>query len=406
MIKERTAGGLKAAYGGMSAMTTSPRESLCANSPESPERPSAIVPSSTGVSLLDHHKGFMPPIDLRSDTVTRPSLAMRRAMAEAEVGDDVFLEDPTVNRLQARAADVFGREAALLVPSGSMGNLTCVMAQTRPGQEVICEVNGHVYNYEMGALSAVAGVLPRLVSGENGVLTWDAIAAAIRPKVYYRPQTSLICLENTVNMTGGRVYRTHHVEEICDRAHEQDIHVHLDGARVFNASVYLNEPVSVMTKKFDSVQFCLSKGLGAPVGSVIVGSRDFIERCRPIRKMLGGGMRQAGVLAAAGIVALEEGPRRLHIDHDNAQVLAGRLAQAPGLELDPADVQTNIVIFSVKPSGLSSGDFLARCAARGILGVPVDADRIRLVTHLDVSREQIETAADIVMSVVSAGARP
>jgi threonine aldolase len=344
----------------------------------------------------------MPAIDLRSDTVTRPSPAMRRAMAEAEVGDDVFLEDPTVNRLQDRAADVFGREAALFVPTGSMGNLTCVMAQTHPGQEVICETNGHVYNYEMGALSAVAGVLPRVVNGEDGVLTWDAIAAAIRPKVYYRPQTSLICLENTVNMTGGRVYRTRVVEEICDRAHEQDIHVHLDGARVFNASVYLNEPVSAMTKNFDSVQFCLSKGLGAPVGSVIVGSRDFVERCRSIRKMLGGGMRQAGVLAAAGIVALEEGPRRLHIDHDNARVLAGRLSQAPGIELDAAKVQTNIVIFSVKPSGLSSAEFLARCAALGVLAVPVDADRVRMVTHLDLGRHEIETAADVVASVLSA----
>jgi threonine aldolase len=341
----------------------------------------------------------MPPIDLRSDTVTRPSAAMRRAMAAAEVGDDVFLEDPTLNLLQARAAGLFGREAALFVPSGSMGNLTCVMAQTRPGQEVVCETNGHVYNYEMGALSALAGVLPRVVNGEDGVLTWSAIAPAIRPKVYYRPQTSLICLENTVNMAGGTVYRTPVVEEICDRAHEQDIHVHLDGARVFNASTYLNEPVLAMTRKFDSVQFCLSKGLGAPVGSMIVGSRDFIERCRSIRKMLGGGMRQAGVLAAAGIVALEDGPKRLQTDHDNAQVLAGKLAVIRGIELDPSKVQTNIVIFSVKPSGLSSADFLARCSERGVLAVPVDADRVRMVTHLDVNRADMDKAAEIVESV-------
>src|SRR5688572_4521202 len=181
----------------------------------------------------------MLPIDLRSDTVTRPSAAMRRAMAEAVVGDDVFLEDPTLNGLQDRAAALFEREAALFVPSGSMGNLTCVMAQTRPGQEVICESNGHIYNYEMGALAALAGVLPRVVNGEDGVLTWDVIAPAIRAKVYYRPQTSLICLENTVNMAGGTVYRTAVVEDICDRAHDQGIHVHLDGARIFNASVYL-----------------------------------------------------------------------------------------------------------------------------------------------------------------------
>jgi threonine aldolase len=340
----------------------------------------------------------MPAIDLRSDTVTRPSAAMRRAMAEAEVGDDVFLEDPTLNLLQERAAALFGREAALFVPSGSMGNLTCVMAQTRPGQEVICETNGHIYNYEMGAVSALAGVLPRVVNGEDGVLTWDAIAPAIRPKVYYRPQTSLICLENTVNMAGGTVYRTAIAEEICDRAHEQGIHVHLDGARVFNAATYLNERVSDMTRKFDSVQFCLSKGLGAPVGSMIVGTRDFIERCRPIRKMLGGGMRQAGVLAAAGLLALEHGPKRLQEDHDNAQVLARHLSRISGIALDASKVQTNIVIFSVKPSGLSSADFLARLASRGVLAVPVDGERVRMVTHLDVSRADVERAAEIVAS--------
>lgn len=321
-------------------------------------------------------------------------------MAEAEVGDDVFLEDPTLNRLQERAAAVFGREAALFVPSGSMGNLASVMAHTRPGQEVICETNGHIYNYEMGGISAVAGVLPRIVHGEHGLLAWEAIARAIRPKVYYRPQTALICLENTVNMAGGTVYPTSLAGEICDRAHEAGIQVHLDGARVFNAAVYLNEDVAEMTKKFDSVQFCLSKGLGAPVGSVIVGSRDFVERCRPIRKMLGGGMRQAGVLAAAGLLALEEGPKRLQEDHDNAQVLARRLESLPEVQLKAAMVQTNIVIFSVKPSGLSSADFLARLAARGVLAVPVDADRVRMVTHLDVSRSDVETAAEVVASVV------
>ena len=343
----------------------------------------------------------MPSIDLRSDTVTRPSAAMRRAMAEAEVGDDVFLEDPTLNRLQDRAAALFGREAGLFVPSGSMGNLTCVMAQTRPGQEVICETNGHIYNYEMGALSALAGVLPRVVHGEDGVLSWKAIAPAIRPRVYYRPQTSLICLENTVNMAGGTVYRTDVVEEICDRAHEQGISVHLDGARVFNAATYLNETVSDMTRKFDSVQFCLSKGLGAPVGSMIVGSRDFIERCRSIRKMLGGGMRQAGVLGAAGLVALQDGPGRLQVDHDHARILAQRLSRLHGIALDPSKVQTNIVIFSVRPSGLSSADFLAAIARRGVLAVPVAADRIRMVTHLDVGQSDVETAAEIVASALA-----
>ena len=341
----------------------------------------------------------MSVIDLRSDTVTKPSAAMRRAMAEAEVGDDVFLEDPTLNRLQDRAAEIFGREAALFVPSGSMGNLACVMAQTHPGQEVICETNGHIYNYEMGALSALAGVLPRVIDGEDGLLSWDVIAPAIRPRVYYRPRTTLICLENTVNMAGGTVYPTRTVNEICERAHEQGIHVHLDGARVFNAATYLNEDVAAMTRNVDSVQFCLSKGLGAPVGSMIVGTRDFVERCRPIRKMLGGGMRQAGVLAAAGLVALEQGPKRLREDHDNARLLAGKLALTRGITLDASKVQTNIVIFSVKSTGLTSAEFLAKIAAAGVLAVPVDTHRIRMVTHLDVCRDDIEKAAAAVGSV-------
>jgi threonine aldolase len=339
-------------------------------------------------------------IDLRSDTVTKPSPDMRRAMAEAEVGDDVFLEDPTLNKLQERAAQIFGREASLFVPSGSMGNLACVIAQTRPGQEVICEANGHVYNYEMGSLSAIGGVLPRIVEGVDGMLSWAAVESAIRPKVYYRPQTALICLENTVNMAGGTVYPTELANEICDRAHERDIHVHLDGARVFNAAAYLKEDVAGMTKKFDSVQFCLSKGLGAPVGSMIVGTRDFVERCRSIRKMLGGGMRQAGVLAAAGLLALERGPKRLQEDHDNARILAERLAELPGIALNAAKVHTNILIFGVRKNGLSSAEFLSRLAERGVLAVPVDRDRVRMVTHLDVTRQDMEEAAHAVQQVL------
>src|SRR5215470_10133855 len=287
-------------------------------------------------------------IDLRSDTVTRPSAAMRAAMVQADVGDDVFLEDPTINRLQDRAAQIFKREAALFVPSGTMGNLTCIIAQTRPGQEVICEEAGHIYNYEMASMSAIAGVLPRVIQSDDGILNWQTVSKAIRPKIYYRPQTALISLENTHNMAGGTVYPTRVAHEICDNAHEARIAVHLDGARIFNAATFLGEDVAEMTKKFDSIQFCLSKGLGAPVGSMIVGSREFIERCRSIRKMLGGGMRQAGVLAAAGLVALENGPKRLCEDHENAHFLARQLAEIPGIGLDPAKVQTNIVIFDLK----------------------------------------------------------
>src|SRR5436190_7385325 len=335
-------------------------------------------------------------IDLRSDTVTKPSAEMRRAMAEAEVGDDVFIEDPTIIKLQERAAEIFGRQAALFVPSGSMGNLTCILAQTRQGQEVICEESGHVYNYEMASMSAIGGVLPRLVPGEDGILSWQAISKAIRPKIYYRSQTALIALENTHNMAGGTVYPTKLSEEICERAHDAGIRVHLDGARIFNAATYLGENVVDMTKKFDSIQFCLSKGLGAPVGSMIVGSREFVERCRSIRKMLGGGMRQVGVLAAAGLVALEKGPKRLHLDHESAAILANQLASVPGITLNPEKVQTNIVIADVRKSGRSSGDVLNAFAQRGVLAVPVDNEKIRMVTHLDVSRSDVERAANII----------
>jgi threonine aldolase len=338
-------------------------------------------------------------VDLRSDTLTRPSAAMRRAMAEAEVGDDVFLEDPTINRLQQRSAEIFRREASLFVPSGTMGNLASIIAHTRPGQEVICEETGHVYNYEMASMCAVGGVLPRIVAGKDGILSWAGIEPAIRPKVYYRPQTALIALENTHNMAGGTVYPTPVVEEICDRAHAQGIAVHLDGARIFNAAVYLKSDVAEITRKFDSIQFCVSKGLGAPVGSLIVGSREFIERCRPIRKMLGGGMRQAGVLAAAALVALEEGPGRLWIDHENANLLARGLAGIPGIRLDPAKVQTNIVIFGVE-GGMGSANFLEALKKRGIIAMPVDASRVRMVTHLHVDRMGIETAISAVAEVM------
>jgi threonine aldolase len=342
-------------------------------------------------------------IDLRSDTVTKPSPAMRQAMAEAEVGDDVYLEDPTVNRLQSRAAGIFGREAGLFVPSGSMGNLTCIMAQTSRGQEVICEAAGHIYNYEMASMCALGGVLPRVVPAENGIMTWEQIARVIREKAYYRPQTSLVALENTHNMAGGTVYPTALANEICDRAHAAGLKVHLDGARIFNAAVYLGENVAEITKRFDSVQFCLSKGLGAPVGSMIVGSKDFIGRCRVIRKMLGGGMRQVGVLAAAGLVALEEGPKLLPEDHENAQLLAQGLTEIPGIQIDPKKVQTNIVIFDVGQTRLGASQFVEKLNQREVLTGAVDATRIRVVTHRDVSRADCEQAVRVIGEVVGAG---
>jgi len=342
-------------------------------------------------------------IDLRSDTVTKPSPAMRRAMAEAEVGDDVYIEDPTVNRLQARAAEIFGREAGLFVPSGSMGNLVCIMAQAMRGQEVICEAAGHVYNYEMASMSALGGVLPRVIPTTDGILSWEQISPAIREKAYYRPQTALVALENTHNMAGGTVYPSRVAHEICDKAHDAGLRVHLDGARVFNAAVYLGENVAEMTKKFDSIQFCFSKGLGGPGGTMIEGSRDFIEHGRVLRKILGGGMRQVGVLAAAALVALEEGPKRLHVDHENAQRLAQGLAQIPGIGVQPDKVQTNIVLYDVGATGLGSTQFLKRLAERQVLGGPVDARRVRMVTHLDVDRNDIEQALRIIGEVVGAG---
>jgi threonine aldolase len=340
-------------------------------------------------------------IDLRSDTVTKPSAAMRQAMAEAEVGDDVYLEDPTINRLQERAAEIFGREAALFVPSGSMGNLICIMAQAHMGQEVICEASGHIYNYEMGSLAALGGVLPRLVPAADGILSWEAIAPAIREKVYYRPQTALLALENTHNMAGGTVYPTAVAEEVCRRAHDVGLKVHLDGARIFNAAVYLGETVAEITKAFDSVQFCLSKGLGAPVGSMVVGSPQLIERARVIRKMLGGGMRQAGVLAAAGLVALEEGPRHLPADHENARLLARGLARLPGIAIDAEKVQTNIIMFDVGETRWTPAALVACIGERGVLGGAIDARRVRLVTHRDVSRQDCERALEIFTQVLA-----
>ena len=333
-----------------------------------------------------------PPVDLRSDTVTRPTPAMRRAMAEAEVGDDVYGEDPTVNRLQVRAAEIFEREAALFVPSGSMGNLLAIKTWTRPGMEVICEERAHINNFELASMSAIAGCKPQTTSAPDGMLTWALIEPLIRPKVYYYAQTGLIELENTSNLHGGAVYPPAVSDDICERAHTAGLPVHLDGARIFNAAVALGRSVAEITKKFDSVMFCLSKGLGAPVGSVLVGSRGFIEKAHVGRKLLGGGMRQVGVLAAAGLVALEESPRTLHVDHENARRLAEGLAQIRCVAIEPKKVVTNIVIFDVSASGRTAPDVCAAVRERGVLCSPYSNSRIRMVTHCDVNRMGIDRA--------------
>ncbi len=252
-------------------------------------------------------------------------------------------------------------------------------------------------------MAALAGVLPRVIPTGDGIMTWEQIAPAIREKTYTRPQTALVALENTHNMAGGTVYPTRLTHAICAKAHDAGLKVHLDGARVFNAAVHLGQNVAEITKKFDSVQFCFSKGLGAPVGSMIVGSRDLIEHCRVIRKMLGGGMRQVGVIAAAAAVALEEGPKRLYIDHENAQLLAQGLANIPRIRIQVEKVQTNIVIYDVGETGLDASEFLKRLRQRNVLGGPVDSRRVRMVTHLDVDRGDIEQALSAIGEVVGQG---
>jgi threonine aldolase len=338
-------------------------------------------------------------VDLRSDTVTKPTPAMRRAMAEAEVGDDVYGEDPTINRLEQRAAEIFAREAAIFVPTGSMGNSIAIKIHTKPGQEVICEERGHVFNYEMAMLSFFSGCMPRPIFGENGALSWNDIKKKIAPGIYYRAQTGLVSLENTHNMAGGTVYPQAMADEVCDGAHAISIPVHLDGARIFNASVASCKPVMEITKKFDSVMFCLSKGLGAPVGSLLVGSRKFIEQARIYRKALGGGMRQAGVLAAAGLIALEEGPKRLHEDHANAKFLAEGLQKLRGIKINAEKVQTNIVVFDVSGTGMDSSAFTRKLMEKNVLASGISPTEIRIVTHMDVDRAACERALDAITKI-------
>lgn len=342
-------------------------------------------------------------IDLRSDTVTRPTPAMRRAMAEAEVGDDVYGEDPTVNRLQELAAEIFEKEAAIFVPTGSMGNQTAVKLHTRPGQEVVIEERGHIFNFEMATMAAFAGCVARPVHSHDGsgILTWDEIAGAIHANAaYYVAPTGLIAIENSHNLAGGSVMTRARAEEICEGAHAMKLPVHLDGARIFNSATAQNETVANLARPADSVMFCLSKGLGAPVGSMLLGTRAFIDEARAVRKMLGGGMRQAGVLAAAGLVALQDTPSRLHEDHENAQRLAVGLAELPGIKIDPEKVVTNIVIFDVAETGQTADAICAQLREHNVLASGFGTS-IRMVTHYDVSRANIDTALRELRSVLA-----
>jgi threonine aldolase len=339
-------------------------------------------------------------IDLRSDTLTLPTPAMREAMARAEVGDDVWEEDPTVKRLEAMAAERMGQEAGLFVASGTMGNLVSVVSHTRAGQEVVLDLDSHIFNYEVGGSAVIGSVQMRPVKTARGFLTPEQVREALRPANIHVPPTGLVCLENTHNRHGGTCCTPEEIAAVAAVARGAGVPVHLDGARLFNAAVALGRPARDFARHVDSVTFCVSKGLGAPVGSVVCGSRDFIARARRTRKMVGGGMRQAGVIAAAGIVALETMVDRLAEDHANARRLAVGLAKLPGLRVDLASVQTNIVIFGVErpggpgPAQAAATALVAGCAARKVKVHAIGPTSIRCVTHKDVDAEDIERALE------------
>ena len=341
-------------------------------------------------------------IDLRSDTVTKPSPAMREAMARAEVGDDIYGEDPTVNRLQDVGAALVGKRAALFVPSGTLGNQLCVRAQAEPGREVIVEGQGHIIRYEQGAAAALAGVQLHWITGRHGLMTAEQVEAAIRPTDPYSIQTALICIENTHNAGGGTIYPLATIQAIRAVASAHGLPMHLDGARLFNAVVASGVSAADYARHFETVTFCLSKGLGAPAGSLIAtDDLALLERLRRFRRMYGGAMRQSGILAAAGLYALEHHVQRLAEDHAHAKRLAARLEQIPGVSINPAAVDTNLVFFDVHGSRLSAPAFVAALRQEGVLLNAVNPRTCRAVTHLDVSAQAIEQAADAITRVLA-----
>src|ERR1041385_3902141 len=327
-------------------------------------------------------------IDLRSATVTKPTPERRRAMFEAEVGDDVYGEDPTVNRLEQRAAEATGKEAALFVPTGTMGNTIAIKLLTEHGQEVLCDARAHLMNFELAMTAWFSGCLIRPVTTPDGFLRWSEVRRLVKPVGPHWAPTGCIENENTHNMAGGRVYPQPVIDEICDEAHALGIRVHMDGARIFNAAAAVGRPVREIVAKADTLMFCLSKALGAPVGSMLAGPKRLIDKGRLYRKRLGGGMRQVGVLAAAGLIALEEHPSKLPADHANARALAESLAIIPGISMDPATVETNIVVFDVSGTGLKPSEISGRLKAEGILLNAINDRQMRAVTHYDVSRDE------------------
>ncbi len=330
-----------------------------------------------------------PPVDLRSDTVTRPTPQMRKAMAEAEVGDDVYGEDPTVNRLEERAAEILGMEAALFVPSGTMGNAIAIRVLSQRGDEVLVERRSHVVRFELSGMSLLSGVMPRMVDAPRAQLTAEHVRAAVAPRAYYKSDVSLVVLENTHNVGGGTVLGVAELGEVVRAAHEAGFRVHLDGARLWHAAVALGVAPAELTRGVDTVMACLSKGLCAPVGSLVASSRERIAEARRVRKLLGGGMRQAGVLAAAGLVALETMVARLAEDHEHARLLARALGSARGVTVSP--VETNIVVAALE--GRSAQEAVSTLREAGVLASVMDARTLRLVTHHDVGRADCERAA-------------
>lgn len=340
-------------------------------------------------------------IDLRSDTVTRPTPAMREAIAKAEVGDDVFDEDPTIHRLQGRVASLLGKEEALLVPSGTMANTVSVLTHTLRGDEVIAEEGCHVFNYESASSATFGSVQIRTIPTREGRFTAADVETRIRPENLHHPPTRLVCMENTHNRAGGTIFPIDDMREIGALCRGRGVRTHLDGARLWNASVASGVPLEEYAACVDSVSVCLSKGLGAPVGSLVAGTSEFIARARKNRKMLGGGMRQAGVIAAAGLYAVENHVERLAEDHENAGKIAGTLASIPGFRLDPAKVVTNIVIADVSGHPLGEAGLVDRLAKEGVLFLAIGPGRLRLVTHLDVSKAQTEEACRLFAKCLS-----
>ena len=336
----------------------------------------------------------MKIFDLRSDTITKPTEEMKKAIYDAEVGDDVYGEDPTINRLQEKAAELVGKEAALFVPSGSMGNLIPIYLNCGKGNELIAHKLSHILHYEMTSLASIAGSMPVPAEGERGILSAATIEALIRSDIYYMPKTRLIEVENTHNLAGGTCYRKPELEAIHDLAAERGISVHMDGARLFNAVTATGTPAADICSYVDTVTFCLSKGLGAPVGSMLCGDADFIAEARRVRKTLGGGMRQAGVLAAAGLYALENNIGRLHEDHEHAGMLAAALAAADWVDLDPDGIETNIIYF--KTPGRPAADISAALADSGILCHATGPDSIRMVTCLETDRNDVDDVIRII----------